>query len=124
MTDQYGHGYGCERGDGHSYGYDTERDTWSMSATERLFPAIARQVFLAQKIEYAWRSSIKRLDLEYGVDALIKTPGKHVAVAIRIRGRKFYRYYRDLTLRYESLQNPRKLLEIQKSIARFMFCLG
>jgi hypothetical protein len=139
MADQYGHGcgHGDENKNGNGYengngngagcgyeyepGYDTERDKWSMGATERLFPAIARQVFLAQKIEYAWRSPIKRLDLEYGVDALIKTPRKHVAVAIRIRGKKFYHYYRDLTLRYESLQNPRKLLEIQKSIARFMF---
>ncbi len=133
MADQYGHGYENENGHGnengnesgcgyeHGYGYDTERDAWSMRATEGLFPAIARQVFLAQEIEYAWKSSIKRLDLEYGVDALIQTPGKHIAVAIRIRGRKFYRYYRDLTLRYESLQTPCKLLEIQKSIARFMF---
>jgi hypothetical protein len=127
MADQYGHenknGNGNEPGYGyeHGYGYNAERDGWSMGATEGLFPAIARQVFLAQKIEYAWRSSIKRLDLEYGVDALIKTPRKHVAVAIRIRGKKFHQYYQDLTLRYESLQTPRKLLETQKSIARFMF---
>lgn len=105
-------------------GFDPERDRWSRRATEDLFPTIALQVFNTQqdKIVYAWDDpGIDRIDKEYGVDALLHTPKRNVALAIRIRSYEYYQKFGDVTIRLDSLQTLGKMLEMQKSIARFMF---
>jgi hypothetical protein len=105
-------------------GFDPERDRWSRRATEDLFPAIALRVFNTpqDKIVYAWNDqSIDRMDKEYGIDALLHTPKRNVALAIRIRGYEYYQKFGDITIRLDSLQTLGKMLEMQKSIARFMF---
>lgn len=105
------------------YGYDNERDKWSIEATELLFPHIANHIFRTtpDKIEYAWRNpKIDCLDKAYGTDALLQSRQRNVAIAIRIRGIYYYQSYGDITIRYDSLQTLGKMLEIQKSIARFM----
>lgn len=104
-----------------NHGFDPNRDNWSIDATERLFEPIAAEVFGVKRIEYAWRSSIDRLDKQYGVDALLQTPRRNVALAIRLRSQRYYKGFGDITIRYESLQNLGKALEMQKSIARLLF---
>jgi hypothetical protein len=104
--------------------YSPDRDNWSIEATERLFPPIAKQVFNTdpKNIIYAWNyPEIDRLDLDYGTDAILKTPRRNVALAIRIRGFYYFDRFGDITIRYDSLQTLGKELEIRKSIARFMF---
>lgn len=97
-------------------GFSAE-DRWSIDATERLLEPIIRDVFSAQRILYTWNS---KLDRYYGVDALLHTPRRNVALAIRVRGYYYYHRFGDITLRHESLRTMGKALETQKSIARFM----
>ena len=105
--------------------HDPERDRWSRRATESLFPQIARDVFGVAKQEdviYTWNQpDIDRLDKEYGVDILLHTPRRRVALAARIRGYEYYKSFGDVTIRLDSLYTLGKMLEMQKSIARFMF---
>lgn len=105
------------------HGFDEDRDQWSIEATERLFPPIAWTVFRTkpENITYAWHSDINRLDTQYGIDCLLKTEKRNVALAVRIRGIYYYITFGDITIRYDSLQTLGKMLEMQKSIARFMF---
>lgn len=107
------------------YGFDPERDKWSRLSTEKLFPPIAKSVFRTERerIIYAWDAafSIDRLDKDYGVDAILQTEKRHVALAVRIRGLYYYNEFGDITIRLDSLQTMGKMLEMQKSIARFMF---
>ena len=103
------------------YGFDPERDAWSRDATERLLPPLLEALWSARRIEFAWRSGMDRLDTQYGVDCLVETPRRQVALAVRLRGVSYYRRYGDITIRYDSLQNLGKALEMQKSIARFLF---
>lgn len=105
--------------------YDPERDRWSRRATETLLWPIARDnfnVLTQDDILYAWNNlDMDRLDKEYGVDAILHTKERRVALAIRIRGHYYYRTFGDVTVRLDSLQTLGKMLEMQKSIARFMF---
>jgi hypothetical protein len=103
--------------------FDPKRDQWSIDATERLFPGIALSVFntVPGNIVYAWHSDIDRLDTEYGTDAILKSKNRNIALAIRIRGIYYYQEFGDITIRYDSLKTLGKKLEMQKSIARFMF---
>jgi hypothetical protein len=103
--------------------FDPERDRWSIDATERLFPPIAQNVFntIPDNIVYAWHSNIDRLDTDYGTDAILKSKNRNIALAIRIRGIYYYQEFGDITIRYDSLKTLGKKLEMQKSIARFMF---
>ncbi len=64
---------------------------------------------------------LDRLDTHCGVDALLQTPERNIALAVRLRGFSYLVTYGDITIRYDSLQNLGKALEMQKSIARFMF---
>ena len=99
-----------------SYGYDPARDTWSRDATERLLSPIFRADFSATKLVYQWQTE---MDLGYGVDGLMSTPGRNYSLAIRVRGRQFRRF-QDVTFRYESLQTMNKRLEFEKTIATHM----
>lgn len=106
------------------FGFDSERDRWSRRTTEDLFPPIALSVFNTKKenIIYAWNDpEIRRIDTDYGVDILLHTPQRRVALAARVRGFEYYQKFGDVTIRLDSLQNLGKALEMQKSIARFMF---
>lgn len=62
-----------------------------------------------------------RLDKQYGVDVVIATERRNSAWAVRLRGRSYLQRFGDVTIRYESLQTYGKKLEMQKSIARFLF---
>jgi hypothetical protein len=107
-----------------SHGFDPERSRWSNDAIETLFPKIAQDVFNTSKdnIIYAWRDpSIEVIDTHYGIDILLKTPNRNVAIAARMRGKYYYNRFGDVTLRYDSLQTLGKMLEVQKSIARFLW---
>lgn len=106
------------------HGYDSERDRWSRRATEDLFPEIAKSVFNTnpQNIIYTWNiDELDGLDKHYGVDAVLRSSLRNTALAIRIRSNKYYRDFGDITIRLDSLQTLGKMLEMQKSIARFMF---
>lgn len=60
------------------------------------------------------------VDKELGIDVLVTTgKGRQCAVAERFRGAK-YKRHQDLTIREESLYNVGKVLELHKSIARYM----
>lgn len=106
------------------HGYDSDRDRWSRRATEALFPEIAQNIFntTPKNIIYTWDSDLlDRLDKHYGVDALLQSSKRNTALAIRIRSNEYYRKFGDVTIRLDSLQTMGKKLEMQKSIARYMF---
>ena len=104
-----------------SYGFDPDRDEWSRDASVRLLPAVLGSIMPYRKIVWAWESGIDRLDKYYAVDAIVQTPRRNIALAIRFRGYSYWKRFGDITIRYDSLQNLGKALEIQKSIARFIF---
>lgn len=105
--------------------YSEDRDNWSIEATERLFPPIAKKHLDTEpnNIIYAWNDpGIDRLDKDYGTDAILTTNRpRNVALAIRLRGIDYFNKFGDITIRYDSLYTLGKKLEMQKSIARFMF---
>lgn len=105
------------------HGFDPERNRWSIETAELLFPPIAKQIYKAEQIIYAWNcEGIDRLDKHYGVDSIITSVRqRNAAIAIRVRGYHYWQEFGDVTIRYDSLQTLGKMLEMQKSIARFLF---
>lgn len=105
------------------WGFDTDRDKWSRDASQRLVIPVLRESIGAQQVYWMWEESTAWMDMQFGVDALVQTNRRNVALAIRLRGRSYYDNprFRDITIRYESLQTLGKALEMQKSIARYLF---
>ena len=104
-----------------SYGYDPDRDQWSVDATTRLLTPIAMQIIGASGLVFAREAGMDKIDKDYGTDAMLMMPERTYALAIRIRSHSDYVAFGDLTLRYDSLQTPGKLLELKKSVANLCF---
>ncbi len=105
-----------------TWGYSSQRASWSDEAAERLVGPILRRQMNARYIVWLHRAegSVRRVDTDYGVDALLHTPGRHIALAVRVRSSSAHKWH-QVTLRDESLQTAGRRLETDKSIARFMF---
>jgi hypothetical protein len=106
-----------------NYGFDPARNRWSNDAVERLFPKIAQNYLSAQDVVFAWSdNNLVQFDTHYGTDAILTTDKqRNIAIAIRIRGLYYYNRFGDITIRFDSLQTIGKMLEMSKSIARFLF---
>jgi hypothetical protein len=100
-------------------GFDLERDRWSRRVAERFFPDIARITWGDCLVFFCPAAVGDRLDRDYGIDAFVATPTRQYSIALRFRGRFSYLKYRDITLRYDSLWTPGKLLEVRKAVANY-----
>ena len=101
-------------------GFSAGRDQWSRDAMRRFLPEICRDVFGSDHIIYADAAKIDQLDKQYGVDAIVHAPRRHVALAVRLRSQRYWLSPGDITIRYDSLQTSGKALEMRKSIAHYL----